>query len=153
LALLLQKRLALGIGAVTRMNALKGWIIFAWIALPTVMYGGYALLNLVNRGNALTPFQVTWFRAGHAHAGVLLLMALLYYTFMDKTSFTPLIKHCACAVLAVGILTQAGGFFVHMMLGSPEHASIGTTVTTIGAVLLTCAIAMLLYGLINARLE
>jgi hypothetical protein len=25
----------------------------------------------------LTPYQVTWFRAGHAHAGVLLLMSLL----------------------------------------------------------------------------
>ena len=48
------------------MNGLRGWTIFAWIALPTVMYGGYSLLNLVNRGNVLTPFQVTWFRAGHA---------------------------------------------------------------------------------------
>ena len=65
------------------MNGLRVWIILAWIALPTVMYGGYSLLSLINRGNALTPSQVTWFRAGHAHAGVLLLMSLLYYTLMD----------------------------------------------------------------------
>ena len=25
----------------------------------------------------------TWFRAGHAHAGVLLLMSLLYFLFLD----------------------------------------------------------------------
>ena len=40
---------------------LRIWIIFAWISLPTVMYGGYALLRLANRGDALTPFQITWF--------------------------------------------------------------------------------------------
>ena len=45
------------------------------IALPTVMYGGYSLLGLQTAGN-LTEFQTTYFRAGHAHAGVLLVMTL-----------------------------------------------------------------------------
>ena len=133
------------------MSGLRVWIILAWIALPTVMYGGYSLLQLINRGNALTPFQVTWFRAGHAHAGVLLLMSLLYYTFMDKTMLSPVVKHAACAALFVGILAQSGGFFIHMIIGQPDHASIGNTVTTMGAVLLICAIGVLVYGLITAR--
>jgi len=133
------------------MGRLRVWIILAWIALPTVMYGGYSLLSLINRGNTLTPFQVTWFRAGHAHAGVLLLMSLLYYTFMDKTALSPVVKHAACATLFVGILAQSGGFFIHMLTGQSNRASIGTTVTVMGAVLLTCAIAVLVYGLITAR--
>jgi hypothetical protein len=83
------------------MNGLRVWVIFSWIALPTVMYGGYSLLQLINRGNVLTPFQVTWFRAGHAHAGVLLLMSLLYYTFLDRTPFSPAVKHSACATLVL----------------------------------------------------
>jgi hypothetical protein len=33
----------------------------------------------------------------------------------------------------------------------PNRASIGTTVTTIGALLLTCAIAVLVYGLFTAH--
>jgi vacuolar-type H+-ATPase subunit I/STV1 len=115
------------------------------------MYGGYSLLHLLNRDNALTPFQATWFRAGHAHAGVLLLMSLLYYTFLDKTSLSPTMKHTACATLVVGILAQSGGFFVHMIVGQPNRASIGTSVTAAGAVLLVCAIAILVYGLITAR--
>jgi len=114
------------------------------------MYGGFSLLQALNRENALTPFQVTWFRAGHAHAGVLVLMSLLYYTFMDKTTFSPAVKHAACAVLLVGILAQSGGFFIHMFAGQPNHASVGSTVTVIGAVLLTCGIVMLVYGLITA---
>jgi hypothetical protein len=132
-------------------NGLRVWIIFAWIALPTVMFGGYSLLQLINRGNALTPFEVPWFRAGHAHAGVLLVMSLLYYTFMDKTTLSPVVKHAACATLLVGVLAQSGGFFIHMVRGQPNYASIGSTVTVIGAVLLVGAIAVLVYGLITAR--
>jgi hypothetical protein len=114
------------------------------------MYGGYSLLQLINRGNVLTPFQVNWFRAGHAHAGVLLLMSLLYYTFLDQTAYSLAAKHAACATLVVGILAQSGGFFVHMMVGQPNQASIGNTITKFGAALLVLAIVVLIYGLITA---
>jgi hypothetical protein len=133
------------------MGELRVWMIVAWIALPTVMYGGYSLLRLINRGNVLTPFQVTWFRAGHAHAGVLLLMSLLYVIVMDKTGLSPNVKHLACATLFIGVLAQSGGFFIHMLTGQPNQASIGSTVTVIGALLLVCAVAVLVYGLITAR--
>jgi hypothetical protein len=43
------------------MNALGAWLVLAWIALAAVMYGGYSLLRLINRGDALTAFQVSWF--------------------------------------------------------------------------------------------
>jgi len=127
------------------MSGLRGWVIFAWIALPTVMYGGYSLLQLINRGGILTPAQVNWFRAGHAHAGVLTLMSLLYYMFLDQTPLPLAVKHAAFALIVLGILAQSGGFFVHMM---PNRASLGTTVTAAGAVLLVCAIAVLIYGLV-----
>jgi hypothetical protein len=132
------------------MHGLRVWIILAWIALPTVMYGGYSLLRLINRGDALTPFQVNWFRAGHAHAGVLLLMSLLYYTYLDKTPLSLAVKHGACAALFLGVLAQSGGFFVHMIVGQPNRASLGTSVTIAGAVLLVCAIVVLVYGLITS---
>jgi hypothetical protein len=128
------------------MNGLRGWIIFAWIALPTVMYGGYSLIQLINRGNVLTPVQVGFFRAGHAHAGVLTLMSLLYYTFLDQTSLSLPVKHAACAAIVIGILAQSGGFFIHLL---PERATLGTKVTQTGAVILVCAILVLIYGLIG----
>jgi hypothetical protein len=136
------------IGVVTweaaEMSELRVWIVLAWIALPTVMYGGYSLLRLINQGNVLTPVQVSLFRAGHAHAGVLLLMSLLYYSFMARTALPATLKHAACAMLVVGILCQSGGFFVQMI---PRRASLGAAVTVTGAVLLVCAIAVLVYGL------
>jgi hypothetical protein len=129
------------------MIGLRGWIIFAWIALPTVMYGGYSLIELIKRGNVLTPEQIGFFRAGHAHAGVLTLMSLLYYTFLDQTSLLLAIKHTACAALVIGILAQSGGFFIHL---SPARAALGTRITLTGAAILVCAILVLVYGLITA---
>ena len=133
------------------MNSLRVWVIASWVALPTVMFGGYSLLRLVNRGDVLTPFQVGCFRAGHAHAGVLLLMSLLYYTFLGPTNVPATLKHAACAALFAGILAQSGGFFLHMLLGRPGRGSAGTHVTVAGAVLLACAVIVLVYGLITTR--
>ena len=129
------------------MNDLRGWVIYGWVALPTVMYGGYALLGLLSKRDSLTPFRRNWFRAGHAHAGVLLLMLLLFIDFLARTELSGAIKHTACAIFVVGVLTQSGGFFVHMTKDQPDTPSIGTKITTIGAVLLTVAIAILVYGL------
>lgn len=133
------------------MNDLWGWSIYGWVALPTVMYGGYALLGLLTKRDGLTPFRRTWFRAGHAHAGVLLLMFLLFIDFLARTDLSDVTKHTACAIFVLGILTQSGGFFLHMAKGQDDAPSIGTTITTIGAVLLTVAIAILVYGIATAR--
>lgn len=132
------------------MNNLRVFSIIAWIALPTVMYGGYALLSLLTR-NGLSEFQQTYFRAGHAHAGVLLLMALLYHQFMEQTILSPTLKVGGAIAVLVGVLAQSGGFFLHMYLGQPGEPSLGTTVTIIGAIILALAVFLLVYGLIISR--
>ena len=88
------------------MNSLHIWATISWIALPIVMLGGFALLRRLVPGDIWSPFQVTYFRAGHAHAGVLLLMSLLYYLYLDQTSLSPWAKVAAAVILFVGILAQ-----------------------------------------------
>ena len=129
---------------------LRLFAIIAWIQLPTVMYGGFALLGLLNRDDRLSPFQLSTFRAGHAHAGVLTLLSLLYNIFLGHTDLSTTTKVIASIVLLVGVLAQSGGFFVHMLRGGPGKASIGTTITTVGGVLLAVASLVLAYGLIAA---
>ena len=132
------------------MHELRTFSIIAWLAIPTVMYGGYALLGMLTRGG-LSEFQQTFFRAGHAHAGVLLLMTLLYHHYMEQTKLSPGIKVAAAAVVLVGILAQSGGFFLHMLIGQPGAPSLGNMVTSIGAVLLALSVLVLVYGLIISR--
>jgi uncharacterized membrane protein len=132
------------------MHELRTFSIIAWLAIPTVMYGGYALLGILTRGG-LSEFQQTFFRAGHAHAGVLLLMTLLYHYYMEQTKLSPRIKVAAAAVVLMGILAQSGGFFLHMLIGQSGAPSLGTTITSIGAVLLALSVLVLVYGLIISR--
>jgi hypothetical protein len=124
--------------------------IVSLILLPTVMYGGYSLRRLMERGEGLTEFQRTYFRAGHAHAGVLLVLSLVYYQYLVGTTIDDGLQWLACVVLVVGILAQAGGFFVHMAVGRPDASSSGTLLTTVGAVLLAAALLFLAYALIGA---
>src|SRR6266511_5341990 len=106
------------IGGSSLMNATRPFAIVAWIALPAVMYGGYALLSLLTH-NGLDEFRQTFFRAGHAHAGVLLLLALLYHSYLSRTTISNPLKLGASSVLLLGILAQSGGFFLHMAIGEP----------------------------------
>jgi hypothetical protein len=133
------------------MPALRIFESISWVSLVTVMYGGYSLLGLLARGDRLSAFQEQYFRAGHAHAGVLLLLSLLFYIFLDQTTLATPLKVVAAGVLVVGILAQSGGFFLHMGLGKPGRRSAGTLITSIGALLLAGAVLFLVYGLIVAR--
>jgi len=117
--------------------------------LPTVMFGGYSLLQLMVAGNILTPFQVTYFRAGHGHAGVLILVALLYHSYLDKTDLSNRIKWVACGVMLASVLAISGGFFIHMAIGEPDLGSAGVIITGLGALLLTFNVFLLVYGLIR----
>lgn len=132
------------------MHSLRVFSIIAWIAIPTVMYGGYALLGMLTQAG-LSEFQRTFFRAGHAHAGVLLLMSLLYHYYMEQTNLSPTTKLAGAILVLVGILAQSGGFFLHMAIGQAGTPSLGTTITSIGAGLLAVSILILVYGLITTK--
>lgn len=132
------------------MNPLQVFAIISWIALPTVMFGGYSLLRLMSDNDEFfTPFRLSCFRAGHAHAGILLVLSLVYYVFMGQTGLQGALVWGACIVLMVGTLTQSGGFFLHMIPGAPGRGSAGTVMTSVGAVLLVLPIILLVYGLIT----
>jgi Ni,Fe-hydrogenase I cytochrome b subunit len=130
------------------MEPTRLFAIVSLVSLPTVMFGGYSLRRLLERGGSLTEFQRTYFRAGHAHAGVLLVLSLVFSDYLARTTVSEGLQWLACAVLAAGIVAQSGGFFLHMAVGEPERPSAGTTVTTAGALLLAAPVLFLAYALI-----
>src|SRR5215470_2997510 len=61
------------------------------IVVPTILYGGLTLLGVVSGGaygtpapHNLTPLQQAFYRAGHAHAGVLLILSLILQIAIDS---------------------------------------------------------------------
>ena len=130
------------------MGTLRGWAVMSWVMLPGVMFGGSLLLRRLTIGDP-DPFQATWIRAFHAHGGVLIMMSILYYLFLDRTVLSARTKHGASLTLFVGIGAQVGGFLLHALTGQPGHGSIGTVVTVAGAALIALALITLAYGLIR----
>jgi hypothetical protein len=128
--------------------------IVSLLMIPTVEYGGWALLGFVTgRGSLGGPdtidHRTRFFRAGHAHAGVLLVLSLAYFLYLPRADFSNGLDWILGLVLLAGILAQAGGFFIHMAEGAPDRASRGTTLTRVGAILIAVALVALAVGLMK----
>jgi hypothetical protein len=126
----------------------KLFVVIALFSLPTVMFGGFSLLRLIQRQRGLSQFQLTWFRAGHAHAGVLLILALVVLDITGQAGLGTVLQWTIGLLLVVGVLAQSGGMFLHMAIGEPGTWSTGNTVTTIGAVVLAAALVTTAIGVI-----
>jgi hypothetical protein len=124
--------------------------IIVLFSLVTVEYGGWALLSFITGHGSLGAFREQFFRAGHAHAGVLLVLSLVYFVYLDRTEFSTGVQWLAGMVLLTGVLAQSGGFFLHLGLGREGSRSAGTVLTRIGAALLGVALVTLAVGLIQA---
>jgi hypothetical protein len=64
------------------------------IVLPTVMYGGVSLLSLLIGDPKYmdNPLRQDLWRAGHAHAGVWLVLALVALRYVDEANISNAIK-------------------------------------------------------------
>ena len=127
------------------MDPVRLFTVIALVSLPTVMFGGYSLLRLM-KDRKLTPYQQTYFRAGHAHAGVLLVLALVSLTLLAGTDFSTGMRWLVCLLLLVGVLAQPGGMFLHAFHGQDGVWSRGNTLSVVGAVALAAALFVLAVG-------
>jgi hypothetical protein len=123
--------------------------IAAVLSLVTVEYGGWALLTLITGREGLAQWQRGFFRAGHAHAGVLLVLSLVYLLYLPRADFSDGLEWVAGGVLLAGVLAQSGGFFVHLGIGQEGKSSAGTKLTRAGATLIAAALVTLAVGLIQ----
>lgn len=89
------------------------------LAVPTIMYGGMALLGMLTRGVAgaapgelaLDETQWALWRAGHAHAGVWVILSLVMQILIDSTRLATSMKWLARISAPVAAIAVSGGFF------------------------------------------
>lgn len=127
--------------------------IVAVLLLPTVEYGGWALLTAITGGQLavgeLADWQKGFWRAGHAHAGVLLVLSLVYLLYLPRADFSDALEWAAGGVLLAGVAAQSGGFFLHLAVGEAGRSSAGTKLTRGGGVLIAASLITLAVGLIQ----
>jgi hypothetical protein len=130
----------------------KVFPIVVLVSLVTVEYGGWVLLSFVSdRRGQLSDFQTQFFRAGHAHAGVLLVLSLVYFLYLgNNTDLAENTQWIAGAILLVGVLAQSGGFFLHLAVGESGSSSVGTRLTRSGGLFIAAALVILVIGIARA---
>src|SRR5712664_536748 len=83
------------------------------VVLPSVMYGGVTLLNLLIRDPTYmaNPLRQNLWRAGHAHAGVLLVLALVGLRYLDEANLPARLKMIARSFIPLAAILMPAGFF------------------------------------------
>ena len=120
------------------------------LALVTVETGGMYMVTLVRGSAPATPFQLAFARAGHAHAGVLLILALLCQVLADSTAQTGLLDWLSRTGVAVAALLMPGGFFFSSMGAGRERPNGLIARVFAGAAVLAASLVSLGVGLLTA---
>lgn len=122
------------------------------IVLPTVIFGGTSLLTLLisEPAYAANPLRQDLFRAGHAHAGVLLLLALVVLRYVDEARLPEGLKHFVrLAAPSAAILLPLAFFFSVLSPNATEPNGI-IYLAYLGAVVLAAGLVTLGVGLWRA---
>lgn len=88
------------------------------LAVPTIMYGGLTLLGIVTGSSAglggnlaLDEEQRALWRAGHAHAGVWLILSLVIQLLVDAARLSRRLAWLARITAPLAAVAVSGGFF------------------------------------------
>ena len=85
------------------------------VVLPTVMYGGLTLLNLLTGdvpGYSDNPLRHDLWRAGHAHAGVYLVLSLVMLRYVDEAVLSSFWKWIARTGAPIAAILIPAAFFL-----------------------------------------
>ncbi len=119
------------------------------LTLVAVESGGWFMLRVVRGHRPATEFQKAFFRAGHAHAGVLVTLALVGQLLAGAAALTGLPATLANGVWAAAILMPAG-FFLSAAGRDRTQPNQLIVLLYAGAVALAVGVVSLGLGLLGA---
>lgn len=123
------------------------------VTIPTVMFGGLTLLTqLVRRmpGYVDNPLRQDLWRAGHAHAGVYLVLALVMLRYVDEAALSAGWKWVARLGAPLAAILVPAAFFLSVAAPSSTEAGPLLYLAYPGAAALALAVLTLGVGLIRA---
>ena len=123
------------------------------VILPTVMYGGLTLLGMLAGnapGYADNPLRQNLWRAGHAHAGVYLVLSLVMLRYVDEAVLSPFWKWLARAGAPIAAILIPAAFFLSVASPTAMQPNGLINLAYGGALFLAAAVLSLGVGLIRA---
>jgi hypothetical protein len=120
------------------------------LTVVTIESGGAFMVAVTTGRMAATDFQRRFFRAGHAHAGVLVILGLVCLVLSEATALEGGWRWLArTGVLAAAILMPAG-FFLSAAGAGRERPSRWVLLLPVGATVLAAGVVTLGVGLLTA---
>ncbi len=114
------------------------------LSLLAVEWGGAFLLKVVRGGVEATELQQRLYRAGHAHAGVLVSLGLLTVLLTDASGLSGAAAGVARSGVPVAAILMSGGFFLAGAgRGRTQPRRAGLVLVGAGAVALAAGVGTL----------
>ena len=123
------------------------------VLLPAVAFGGASLLSMILGqvpGYLDNPVRQDLWRAGHAHAGVMLILSLVLLRYVDETSLRGGWLWIARHGAPMAAIFMPAGFFLSVL--SPEATAPNPLIglVPIGGIFLVAAVLSTGVGLLRA---
>ena len=123
------------------------------ILVPAVAFGGASLLSMIlgqTPGYLDNPVRQDLWRAGHAHAGVLLILALVLLRYVDETGLRGAWMWLARHGVPIAAILMPAGFFLSVL--SPDATQPNALIALVfaGGLLLVGGVLTLGVGLLRS---
>src|ERR1700674_1028384 len=113
------------------------------VTVPSIQYGGYFLLtSLMDKSSGYmdNALRQNFFRAGHAHAGVIVILSLICQVLADAAVLpAPLVWFVRVGVPVSAILISAG-FFVSVGSPTANEPNGAVALIYLGAIMLAIGV-------------
>lgn len=121
------------------------------LAVPTVAFGGTSILTLLvnDPAYAENALRQDLWRAGHAHAGVLLILALVTLRYVDEAVLSARMRGIARHAIPASALLLPAAFFLSVL--SPDATAPNGLIRLayVGAAVLVTGLVVLGVGLLR----
>jgi hypothetical protein len=117
------------------------------------MFGGLSLLSFLTRGSpgyTDNPLRHDLWRAGHAHAGVYLVLSLVMLRYVDEAVLSPFWKWIARTGAPIAAILIPAAFFLSVVSPTATEPNGLMNLAYIGALFLAAAVLSLGIGLLRA---
>jgi len=123
------------------------------ILLPTVMYGGFTILQfMINDPSYMqNALRQDLLRAGHAHAGVFLILSLVALMYVDQANLSAGLKWLVRIAIPTAAILMPAGFFLSVVKPDATAPNEFINLVYAGAIVLAIGVLLLGIGLVSGR--
>ena len=121
------------------------------ILLPAVVYGGTSILSLLigDPAYAQNELRQDLWRAGHAHAGVLLVLSLVTLRYVDEANLPSRLRSFARHSIPAAAVLLPAAFFLSVLSPDATEPNAMIYLAFVGAASLASGVLVLGIGLIR----